>query len=179
HSPIIGVEPGVKPAVARSINKRIGVSATPSTSASDKYKRLIEMHAHGATSVSQPCPGSAKEIESGLSDTPALRQSVERFAQPSRAAEVDTVVSGCTHYPFVAPLFQQASGERVMVMDTAQAVAEHTARLCARTLGQQPGKADRRPSTGTSSFCTSADPAHRATVAANWSGVHSMVTRSD
>lgn len=179
HLPIIGVEPGVKPAVARSINKRIGVLATPSTLASDKYKRLIEMHAHGATLVSQPCPGLAKEIESGLLDTPALRQLVERFAQPLRAAEVDTVVLGCTHYPFVAPLFQQALGERVTVMDTAQAVAEHTARLCARTLGQQPGKADRRPSTGTLSFCTSADPAHLATVAANWLGVHSMVTRLD
>lgn len=179
HLPIVGVEPGVKPAVAHSINKRIGVLATPSTLASDKYKRLIEMHARGATLVSQPCPGLAKEIEAGQLDTPALRQLVERFAQPLRDAEVDTVVLGCTHYPFVTPLFQQALGERVTVMDTAHAVAEHTARLCARTSGQHPGPSGRRPSAGTLKFCTSADPAHLAMVVSNWLGVQCDVTRLD
>lgn len=179
HLPIVGVEPGVKPAVARSQNKRIGVLATPSTLASGKYKRLIEAHAQGATLVSQACPGLAREIESGQLDTPALRQLVARFAEPLREAGVDTVVLGCTHYPFVAPLFQQALGSGVNVVDTAHAVAEHTARLCAQAAGLRQAQTGRRPSSGELKFCTSADPAHLATVVANWLGIDCQVARLD
>lgn len=179
HLPIVGVEPGVKPAVARSLNKRIGVLATPSTLASGKYKRLIEAHAQGATLVSQACPGLAREIESGQLDTPALKQLVKRFAQPLREAGVDTVVLGCTHYPFVAPLFQDALGSGVTVMDTAHAVAEHTARLCAQTTSLRQAQTGRLPSSGALKFCTSADPAHLAAVVANWLGLDCQVTRLD
>jgi glutamate racemase len=175
--PIIGVEPGVKPAVAHSGNKRIGVLATPSTLASDKYKRLIETHGHGATIVSQACPGLAKEIESGQLDTPALRDLIERFSEPLRNANVDTVVLGCTHYPFVAPLFQQALGDKVNIVDTAKAVTEHTARLCVKNQGVHPGLQAHHTSTGKLRFCTSADPAHLATVVYNWLGVSCDVTR--
>ena len=168
HIPIIGVEPGVKPAVARSINKRIGVLATPSTLASDKYKRLIESHGHGATIVPQACPGLAKEIEAGQLDTPALRDLVEAFSRPLRDAYVDTVVLGCTHYPFVAPLFQDALGPDVTIMDTSEAVAHHTARLCAHhhrapALGSADGHA-----TGCIRLFSSGDPQHLADVARQW-----------
>ena len=175
--PIIGVEPGVKPAVAQSVTKRIGVLATPSTLASDKYKRLIETHGHGATIVSQACPGLAKEIESGQLDTPALRDLIARFAAPLRQADVDTVVLGCTHYPFVAPLFQQALSEQVNIVDTAKAVTEHTARLCALKPGRHSGHTKPITSTGKLRFCTSADPAHLATVVYNWLGVSCDVSR--
>jgi len=175
--PIIGVEPGVKPAVAHSHNKRIGVLATPSTLASDKYKRLIETHGHGATIVSQACPGLAKEIESGQLDTLALRDLIERFSEPLRQADVDTVVLGCTHYPFVAPLFQQALGDKVNIIDTAQAVTEHTAHLCGKNQGVHPGLPTHHTSTGKLRFCTSADPAHLATVVYNRLGVTCDVAR--
>ena len=128
--PIVGVEPGVKPAVALSANKRIGVLATPGTLASDKFKRLIELHGQDAVIVAQPCPGLAKEIEFGQLDSPTLRTLVESFSAPLRQAEVDTVVLGCTHYPFVAPLFQQALGAGVHIIDTAEAVARQTERVC-------------------------------------------------
>lgn len=172
--PIVGVEPGVKPAVAQSRSKRIGVLATPSTLASDKYKRLIETHGRGATIVSQPCPGLAREIESGQLDTPALRELVERFSKPLRQADVDTVVLGCTHYPFVAPLFEEALGPQVTVMDTAQAVSEQTARLCASTAL---ARASRRPSSGALHFFTSAEPAHLAHTVRHWLGLDCQVTR--
>lgn len=175
--PIIGVEPGVKPAVALSANKRVGVLATPSTLASAKFKRLIELHGQGAHIVPQPCPGLAKEIESGVLDTPRLRELVATFAEPLRQAEVDTVVLGCTHYPFVAPLFQQALGPRVRILDTADAVARHTVRVCAqvsRIGGESPAH-----STFDKTFYaqdltdlwSSGDPVHLSTVAWNWLGL--------
>jgi glutamate racemase len=167
--PIVGVEPGVKPAVACSSNKRIGVLATPGTLASDKFKRLIELHGRDALIVPQPCPGLAKEIEAGQLDSPALRTLVDTFALPLRQAEVDTVVLGCTHYPFVAPLFQQALGPQVCIVDTAEAVARQTQRVCA-SLPPQVGQAT--PSTH---LWTTGDPGHLAQVAEHWLGLKTEV----
>lgn len=174
--PIIGVEPGVKPAVAQSINKRIGVLATPSTLASEKYKRLIESHGQGATIVPQACPGLAKEIEAGQLDTPALKDLVERFAQPLREAQVDTVVLGCTHYPFVAPLFQQALGSDVTIMDTSDAVAQHTARLCAHRQGTTANWGVNHKFAGKIHLFSSGDPQHLADVARHWLGLQGTVS---
>jgi len=175
--PIVGVEPGVKPAVAQSPSKRIGVLATPSTLASDKYRRLIDQHGMGAVIVSQACPGLAREIESGQLDTPALRELVERFSKPLREADVDTAVLGCTHYPFVAPLFQQALGREVTVLDTASAVAEHAARLCARAQTEHAAQAAGHASNGLLHFCTTAEPAHLAHAVHHWLGLDCAVTR--
>ncbi len=174
--PIVGVEPGVKPAVARSHNKRIGVLATPSTLASDKYRRLIDTHGHGALIVPQPCPGLAREIEAGRLDTPALRALVERFAAPLREAGVDTVVLGCTHYPFVAPLFQQALGKDVTIMDTSDAVALHTARLCAHRPQADAGREESHKFAGKIHLFSSGSPQALADVARHWLGVHAQVT---
>lgn len=174
--PIIGVEPGVKPAVARSINKRIGVLATPSTLASDKYKRLIEHHGQGALIVPQACPGLAKEIEAGQVDTPALRDLVQRFAQPLRQAQVDTVVLGCTHYPFVASLFQAALGSDVTIMDTSEAVAQHTARLCAHRSAAMDKHGIDHKFAGNIHLFSSGDPQHLADVARHWLGLQGQVS---
>ena len=132
HVPVVGVEPGVKPAVALSRTGRVGVMATPGTLSSQKFRDLVAAHGGHARVVLQPCPGLAREIEKGELDSPALRELVEGFCQPLRSAEVDTVVLGCTHYPFVAPLIQQAMGAQVQLLDTADAVARHTTRLIAR-----------------------------------------------
>ncbi|MGH6649056.1 glutamate racemase [Aquabacterium sp.] len=168
--PIVGVEPGVKPAVALSARKRIGVLATPGTLASGKFKRLIESHGHDALIVAQPCPGLAKEIEFGQLDSPALRTLVETFSAPLRQAEVDTVVLGCTHYPFVAPLFQQALGPEVCIIDTAEAVARQTQRVSAGLAGHAESS---QPSTR---LWTTGSPAHLAQVAERWLGLRAEVS---
>lgn len=130
--PIIGVEPGIKPAVAQSAHRRIGVMATPATLASPRFRDLLQRHAADATVTLQPCPGLAREIERGQLDTPELRALVAEFTAPLRAAQVDTVVLGCTHYPFVRSLIESALGQEVKVVDTADAVARHAARqVCA------------------------------------------------
>jgi len=127
--PIIGVEPGVKPAVAHSPSGRIGVLATPGTLASPKFQHLVERHGRNAEITLQACPGLAKEIESGELDTPRLRELVAQFAGPLQEAQSDTIVLGCTHYPFVRPLFEQVLGPGVRIIDTSDAVARHVAHL--------------------------------------------------
>lgn len=176
--PVVGVEPGVKPAVARSHNKRVGVLATPSTLASEKYKRLIENHGPGATIVPQACPGLAREIEAGELNSPALRDLVERFSAPLREAGVDTVVLGCTHYPFVAPLFKAALGNGIDLMDTSEAVATQTARLCAAHSNENVTSTDLRThqSAGEIHLFSSGTPQHLADVARHWLGIQGQVS---
>lgn len=130
--PVVGVEPGVKPAVAASRNGRIGVMATRGTLASEKFRRLIETHGANATIVPQPCAGLARAIEGGDLDAPQLLALVETYCAPLREANVDTVVLGCTHYPFVARHIQAALGLKVQLIDTAEAVARRTQSLCAQ-----------------------------------------------
>ena len=169
--PIVGVEPGVKPAVALSANKRIGVLATPGTLASDKFKRLIESHGQDALIFPQPCPGLAKEIESGQLDSPALRTLVDTFSRPLIDAQVDTVVLGCTHYPFVAPLFKHALGLKVRIIDTAEAVARQTQRVSAdlpRLHGLNAEPATR--------LWTSGSAPHLAQVAERWLDLKAQVS---
>ncbi|MBL0726801.1 glutamate racemase [Piscinibacter sp. HJYY11] len=127
--PIVAVEPGVKPAVALTRNGRIGVMATPATLRSEKFKHLLSAHGAGLCVHLQPCPGLAGQIERGIHDDPALLRLIDQFSAPLKEAEVDTVVLGCTHYPFVHAQIQQAFGNGVTLVDTAEPVARQAARL--------------------------------------------------
>ena len=141
--PVVGTEPGIKPAVEASRNRRIGVLATPATLASARFESLIERHAAGATVLRQPCPGLADAIESGDLDSPKILQALaERFCAPLREAKVDTVLMGCTHYPLVRPLLQEALGGHVQLLDIETAVARQAARLWQRP--EQAGAAGMR-----------------------------------
>lgn len=167
--PVVGVEPGVKPAVAQSRQQRVGVLATPFTLQSQKFQTLIERHGGQAHIVLQPCPGLAREIEQGQLDSAPLRELVQRFSQPLIDAGVDTAVLGCTHYPFVAPLFQQALGDGVRIIDTAEAVSRQTARLVQELPTSHPAR--QGTSDGTTRLWSSADPALLSQVAHAWLGL--------
>jgi len=128
---IVAVEPGIKPAVVASRNGRIGVMATPATLRSDKFQRLAQTHGSDVDIHLQPCPGLAGQIERLEAESPALLDLIEKFTSPLRNAGVDTVVLGCTHYPFVAQQIQAALGADVTLIDTADAVARQVKRLTA------------------------------------------------
>ena len=129
--PIVGVEPGLKPAVALTRNGRIGVMATTATLRSAKFLRLLDAHAGSAATVHlQPCPGLAQAIENHAGDSPELLRLIDAFCAPLRAAAVDVVVLGCTHYPLVREAIERALGAGVAIVDTAEAVARHAARRC-------------------------------------------------
>ena len=129
--PFIGVEPGIKPALALTRSGRIGVMATAATLSSDKFQRLVDTHGAGQFFHLQACVGLAAAIERGALDAPELLALVESHCQPLRQADVDTVVLGCTHYPFVQAAIQASLGHHVHIVDTAAAVARHAATLLA------------------------------------------------
>jgi glutamate racemase len=125
---IVGVEPGVKPAVALSAAHRIGVLGTTRTVGSEKLRRLVQAHGGGATILLQACPGLADAIETADAQGSGLDVLVERYSAPLRDAKVDVAVLGCTHYVFARALFERAL-PGVQLIDTADAVARQTARL--------------------------------------------------
>ncbi|WP_395685915.1 glutamate racemase [Caenimonas koreensis] len=129
HLPVVGVEPGLKPAIAASQTKRIGVLATRGTLASAKFRALHLSLANQASFQLQPCDGLADAIERG--DTALVDELSERYVDAlgtvgSGPGEVDTLVLGCTHYPLVMERFAQLAGSQVRLIETGAPVARHT-----------------------------------------------------
>ena len=136
--PVVGVEPGLRPAFTHTRNGRVGVMATRSTLASERFRALLERESAGRHVQLQACSGLADAIELHDAGDPALQVLVEAHCRPLREAGVDCVVLGCTHYVFVRDAIQAALGPGVAVIDTAAAVAAQVARVAA-TLPALPG----------------------------------------
>jgi glutamate racemase len=127
--PFVGVEPGIKPAAAITRNRRIGVLATQRTVSSARVHALIEAHASSCEVVLQGCPGLADAIEAGASNAGTIDALLRRYCTPLIERGVDTVVLGCTHYPFVADRIGALMGDEVSLVDTAGAVAQRVKAL--------------------------------------------------
>ena len=125
----VGVEPGIKPAVAASRNGRVAVMATTGTLRSARLQQLVASHAGSAHVVQLPCPGLADAIEAAGDDPQPLQQQLAAIAHTISASGADTVVLGCTHYPLVADALQALLGPGVLLLDTADAVARRVASL--------------------------------------------------
>lgn len=121
--PIIGIEPAVKPAVAMTRSGVVGILATGNTVRSDKFAHLLDQHGHRARVLVQPCPGLADCVEQGDLSGSYPRALLERYLAPLLDAGVDTLVLGCTHYPFLTPLIQALTGPEVAILDPSPAVA--------------------------------------------------------
>lgn len=147
----VGTEPGIKPAVAATRCGRVGLLATPATAASARLQALIERHAGACQFFVQGCAGIVDHLEAGDLDGAELRQLVKRYCEPLRAAGVDTVLLGCTHYPLIEPLWQAALGTNVQLLRIETAVAKRAADLWTSV--------DRSPSTLDVAIETSGDPA--------------------
>lgn len=127
--PFVGVEPGIKPAVAATRCGQVAVMATPGTLASARVATLIEQHAGGARVHRVPCPGLADAIETEPPQSPRLAALLDRFAAELQATGADTVALGCTHYPLVAQALADRLPPGVQLIDTAEAVARRVASL--------------------------------------------------
>jgi glutamate racemase len=121
--PIVAIEPAVKPAVSLTRSGVVGVLATSATLASEKFATLVHLHGAEVRVLVQPCPGLAHQVEAGQLDDPATRELVERYVRPLVEQGADTLVLGCTHYTFLAPLIQAVAGPEVSIIDPAAAVA--------------------------------------------------------
>lgn len=128
---LVGVEPGIKPAAAASRTGRIGVLATPATLRSPRYASLVERHAAGCEVIPVPCAGLAAAIE--REDTAEINRLLDEYCAPLATGRVDTVVLGCTHYPFVSQEIARRLPAGVQLLDTAVAIARRAAELVPAT----------------------------------------------
>lgn len=126
--PIVGVEPALKPAVQATRSGVVGVLATPGTLGSGKFAQLVAAHSGDVQVLLRPCPGWVDHVEQGELDGPATRELVAEQVEPLLEAGADTLVLGCTHFPFLRPVVQSVAGADVEILDTGAAVARELRR---------------------------------------------------
>jgi glutamate racemase len=132
---IVGVEPGLKPAAKRSLSRVVGVLATHGTLNGEKFVRLQnEVSASfDVKFLLQPCTGLAHQIEQGEQNSAATSNMLQAFVLPLLQQGADTLVLGCTHYPFVRHQIEQIIAQHSLVpvalIDTGAAIASQLQRL--------------------------------------------------
>ena len=129
--PIIGMEPAVKPAAAATQTGVVGVLATTGTLKSAKFAALLDRFASDVRVITQPCPGLVEQIEAGALTAAATRELLWGWVQPLLAEGCDTLILGCTHYPFIKPLLRELLPANVSLIDTGAAVARQLRRVLA------------------------------------------------
>lgn len=127
--PFVGMEPAVKPAAEQSATKKVGVLATPATFQGALYASVVERFAQDVVLYQSTCPGLVQQIEMGDLEGSRTRAILEEALNPMLKQGIDTVVLGCTHFPFVIPLIQKIAGPAVRVIDPAPAVARQVERV--------------------------------------------------
>jgi glutamate racemase len=127
HVPIVGMEPAIKPAASRTTTGKVGVLATPGTFTSPRYAALVDRYARGLTVLEDPCLGLVQQIEAGALDGPRTQAILRGAVEPMLDAGADTLVLGCTHYPFVLPVLEEIVNGRATIIDPAPAVARRAA----------------------------------------------------
>jgi glutamate racemase len=142
--PIIGVEPAIKPAAKHSVSKKVAILATQATSRNRRFNDLIDLHHNGAEVFIQPCPGLVEFIEQGEQQSSACMMLLKKYIEPLVIKGVDTLVLGCTHYPFVQQQISLIAGQQVNIIETAAPVTLQLAKklieidiaACTSQLGQ-------------------------------------------
>ena len=149
----VGMEPAVKPAAENTQTGKVGVLATPATFQGALYASVVERFANGVELFQNTCPGLVQQIEQGNLNEAETRQILNDALLPMLEKNIDTVVLGCTHYPFVIPLIQQIVGENVRVIDPAPSVAKQVRRVL-----EANGMKNESDSQGEVKLFTSGDP---------------------
>ena len=126
--PVIGVEPAIKPAVLQSNAKKIAVLATQATANNERFLALVAKHSPDVDVIIQPCAGLVELIEKNAIHSDACDALLTELLQPLLNKNVDTIVLGCTHYPFVAQQIKRIVGANVVLMETALPVTKELQR---------------------------------------------------
>lgn len=142
--PVVGMEPGVKPAVGCSRNGVVGILATEAMVRSNRMADLVARFAEGKEVIIQPCPGLVEQVERLALNTPETTRLLQHHLAPILSHGADTLVLGCTHYPFLRPAIERLVGQGVTVIDTAPAIARRLQALLQQggliNSGPQPGR---------------------------------------
>lgn len=124
--PFIGMEPAVKPAALGTRSGVIGVLATAGTLKGSKYLNTKGKYSEGIRVVEHVGEGFVELVEKGVLSGPEAESTVRRSLQPLLDEGADTIVLGCTHYPFLESVIRKIAGARVKVIDPAPSVALRT-----------------------------------------------------
>ncbi|WP_411030192.1 glutamate racemase [Spongiimicrobium sp. 3-5] len=124
--PFIGIEPAIKPAALQSSSKNIGVLATKGTLASDLFYVTSKNHASGISIIVKEGTGLVPLVESGKVDTKETEELLRKYLNPMLQKNIDHLVLGCTHYPYLIPVLKKILPDSVKIIDSGQAVAKQT-----------------------------------------------------
>ncbi|MDP3798414.1 MAG: glutamate racemase [Polaromonas sp.] len=163
--PLVGVEPALKPAVALSKTRRVGVIGTRGTLASAKVRTLHDSLKDQAEFVFQPCDGLADAIQND--DTAQIATLCARYIEVlgpfgTQSGQIDTLVLGCTHYPFAQHVLQALVGETVQLIETGEPIARQTRRLL------EAGMLLKNEGMGSVTLLTTGEPGQLRSAAARW-----------
>lgn len=125
----VGMEPAVKPAVETTHTKKVGVLATPATFQGDLYNSVVERFASDVEIFQNTCPGLVEQIEKGEFSSEKTKKILNEAIIPMLKDGIDTIVLGCTHYPFVIPRIKELAGDNVTVIDPTPAIVRQVSHL--------------------------------------------------
>jgi glutamate racemase len=155
HLPVVAIEPAIKPAVALTRSGVVGVLATRQTVQSASVARLVALYGADKQVLLQACPGLVEQVERADLHSPETEALLRQFIAPLLAQGADTLVLGCTHYPFLREAMQRVAGAHVTLLDPAEAVARELVRRLDDPMHSGPSS---RP--GSVQFFTTGDVAH-------------------
>jgi glutamate racemase len=150
--PVVGIEPGIKPAVAATRSRVVGAIVPAAVSESDRLASLLDRFSGDVKVIIQPVPGLVEHVEQADLDSPELRRMVESYVRPMLDAGADVIVLGSTHYVFLKDVLSEIAGPQVALIETGAAVA----RQLGRVLDEQDLRAG--GDSGRERFWTSGDP---------------------
>lgn len=149
--PFIGIEPAIKPAAKNSETQTIGILATKGTLSSELFNKTVEIY-QNTTIIEQVGHGLVELIEAGRIDSPEMDRLLREYLNPMIEANIDYLVLGCSHYPYLIPLIEKILPEGIKIIDSGEAVARQTQNI----LKEKTGIADDK--NGNAVFYTNTDP---------------------
>ncbi len=129
HVPIIGIEPAIKPAALKSQTKTIGILATKGTLSSELFTKTTELYSKNINLIEVDGEGLVKLIEEGKQEAPETDFLLRRLLKPLLVAQIDYLVLGCSHYPYLLPKLKEILPEDVAIIDSGEAVARQTKKV--------------------------------------------------
>ncbi|NDV15537.1 glutamate racemase [Muricauda sp. TY007] len=124
--PFIGIEPAIKPAALHTKTKKVGVLATKGTLSSSLFHNTSKLFAEGITVLEQEGKGLVELIEAGKIQSEEMKTLLQAFLQPMLDQNIDCLVLGCTHYPYLMPVLKDILPEHINIIDSGEAVARQT-----------------------------------------------------
>ena len=129
--PIIGIEPAIKPAALKSKTKSIGILATKGTLSSELFHKTSEAFTNGIQLTEVVGEGLVPLIEKGALDSPEMMELIQKHTLPMTEANIDYLVLGCSHYPYIIPQLQKILPKHITIIDSGEAVAKQTKAILA------------------------------------------------